>query len=84
LEEIAKYPPDLFVNMKLHGIILFVESFAVRTPTVAPVGALAAIVKLLIVIVMDLSAAQFVRKRKHRRLHARMPATRPSLLMYQR
>ena len=57
LKEMAKYPPALFVSMKLHGMMFPVESLAVRTPTVAPVGALAATVKLLIVIVMDLSAA---------------------------
>jgi hypothetical protein len=51
--------------MKLHGMILPAASLAVRTPTLAPVGALAATLKLLIVIVMDLSAAQFVRKREH-------------------
>jgi hypothetical protein len=62
----AKYPPACFVNMKLHGMMLPAVSLAVRTPTPAPVGALAATLKLLIVIVMDLSAAQFVRKRKHR------------------
>jgi hypothetical protein len=44
--------------MKLHGIILPVASVAVSTPTVAPVGALAATFKLLIVIVINLSAAQ--------------------------
>jgi hypothetical protein len=57
LKEMAKYPPALFVSMKLHGMMFPAESLAVRTPTVAPVGALAATVKLLIVIVMDLSAA---------------------------
>ena len=40
--------------MKLHGIIL-AASLAVSTPTKVPVGALGATVKLLIVIVMNLS-----------------------------
>jgi len=63
----AKYPPALFVNVKLHGMMLLAASLAPSTPTIAPVGALAATVKLLIVIVMDLSAAQFVHEREHRR-----------------
>jgi hypothetical protein len=43
--------------MKLQGIIL-PESVAVSTPTIVPVGALRATVKLLIVIVMNLSRSE--------------------------
>ena len=50
----AKKPLDFFDNMKLQGVIL--PAFpAVSTPTIVPAGALRATVKLLIVIVMNLS-----------------------------
>ena len=53
-EETAKKPLDFFDNMKLQGVVL--PAFpAVSTPTTVPAGALGATVKLLIVIVMNLS-----------------------------
>jgi hypothetical protein len=50
----AKYPLDFFDNMKSQGITL-PASVAVSTPTIVPVGALEATVKLLIMIVMNFS-----------------------------
>ena len=53
-EEILKKPLDFFDKMKLQGIML-PASVAVSTPTIVPVCALEATVRLLIVIVMNLS-----------------------------
>lgn len=57
LEEIAKKPLDFFDRMKLQGTIV-PASLAVSVPTIVPVGALRATVKLLIVIVINLSGGQ--------------------------
>ena len=50
----AKKPLDFFDSIKLQGIITPV-SLAVSTPTIVPAGAFWATVKLLIVIVINLS-----------------------------
>jgi hypothetical protein len=55
LAEIEKYPLDFFDNIKLHGTII-PASHAVSTPTIVPLGALDGTVKLLILIVTNLSA----------------------------
>jgi len=54
LEDMAKKPLDCFDKMKLQGIML-PASLAVSIPTTVPAGAFWATVKLLIVIVMNLS-----------------------------
>ncbi len=56
LPEMAKKPAEFFVNMKLHGITVPDASRAVSTPTIVPGIALLFIVKLLMLIVMKLSA----------------------------
>jgi hypothetical protein len=61
--------------MKLHGIIL-PTSLAVSTPTIVPAGALAATVKLLIVIVMNLSGGAL---RPQKRMSGPLPGARERL-----
>jgi hypothetical protein len=56
LPEMAKKPAEPFVNVKLHGITVPDASRAVSAPTVVPGITLLLIVKLLMLIVMRLSA----------------------------
>jgi hypothetical protein len=56
LPETAKKPAEPFVNVKLHGITVFDASRAVSTPTVVPGIALLFMDKLLMLIVIRLSA----------------------------
>jgi len=51
----AKNPADFFVNMKLHGMTVPDASYAVNMPTTVPEGALLFTVKLLMLIVIQLS-----------------------------
>jgi hypothetical protein len=53
----AKLQPAFF-RIKLHGMMLHELFIAVSTPTVVPVSALAATVKLLIVIGINLSGSK--------------------------
>jgi len=57
LPEIAKKPAEFFVKVKLHGSTVPDASQAVNTPTTVPGGALLFTSKLLILIVMRLSAS---------------------------
>jgi hypothetical protein len=52
----AKKPAEFFVNVKLHGITVPDASRAVSTPTIVPDIALLSMFKLLMLIVMRLSA----------------------------
>jgi len=53
--EMPKNPAEFFVNVKLLGTIVPEASCAVNTPTTVPAGAVLFTVKLLILIVIQLS-----------------------------
>jgi hypothetical protein len=53
--ETAKNPAEFFVNVKLLGMTLPDASYAVNTPMTAPAGALLFIVRLLKLMVIELS-----------------------------
>jgi hypothetical protein len=55
----AKKPAEPFVNVKLHGMTAPEASRAVNTPTTAPASALLFTVKLLILMVIQLSDRQW-------------------------
>jgi hypothetical protein len=59
--EIAKNPAEFFVNVKLHGTTMPEASCAVSIPITVPAGALLFTVKLLILIVIQLSGWQYGR-----------------------
>jgi hypothetical protein len=57
--EIARNPAEFFVNVKLHAMTAPEASRAVNTPTTVPAGALLFTVKLLILMVIQLSDRQW-------------------------
>ncbi len=59
--EMAKNPAEFFVNVKLHGTTVPDALSAVNTPTTVPGGALFFTLRLLILIVIQLSDRQWGR-----------------------
>ena len=55
LPEMAKKPPEFFVNMKLHGMMVPDASYTVNAPITVPAGTLVVIVKLLMLTVIQLT-----------------------------